>query len=112
MSTDWRSVSLTKARVNWSNVTLLFPQIDQSYGSCLDDCDSEPDQYKDFFTCSDRRCLDKYRACDGTKDCISGEDETVDECNFLYDDTPTNYFPCTLTGHLINNDQVMKFIQF
>ena len=74
----------------------------------MDDCYSNPNQYTHFFTCSDGRCIDEYRLCNGKKDCVSGEDETVDECIYLYNEIPPNLFPCTKTGYLINSDQVRE----
>ena len=91
----------------FAKIMPLF-QIDQSYGSCLDECESEPYQYTTFGNCYDGRCIKYDKYCNGIRDCRSGEDETVEECQVSNYEVPSNFFPCTKTGHLINSDQVAK----
>jgi hypothetical protein len=36
---------------------------------------------KGMFLCSNNRCISRKWLCDGTNDCLTGEDEAADNCN-------------------------------
>ncbi|GLV43958.1 Lipophorin receptor 1 [Carabus blaptoides fortunei] len=39
--------------------------------------------YSISFTCNSGQCIDRYRVCDGTKDCTDGSDETYGTCHAI-----------------------------
>ena len=57
-------------------------QIDQSLGSCLEDCNKDARYQGEFFKCADGACIHSHSAvCSGwNKNCKGGEDETVEIC--------------------------------
>ena len=56
-------------------------QIDQSLGSCLEDCNKDARYPGEFFKCADGACIKTNSAvCTGSKKCRGGEDETVEIC--------------------------------
>uniref|UniRef100_A0A914CAR2 EGF-like domain-containing protein n=1 Tax=Acrobeloides nanus TaxID=290746 RepID=A0A914CAR2_9BILA len=66
-----------------------LPSMDDFFGDHFHGCQ------KDEFKCSDNRCIQKSKLCDGQKDCISGEDEgglcgacSINECSYKCQDSP------------------------
>merc|ERR1719319_1673745 len=90
-------------------------KIDQSYGSCLDNCNlDDPPQNLVYWQCNDGRCINdlETRRCDSKRDCRDGEDEMVAHClEVSYYDPESEYFPCPKTGKLIPPDQVCNGVK-
>jgi len=54
----------------------MIPTLRLYYINPLDNCGG----YADRFQCANKKCVTKYKACDGVIDCSDGSDESAATC--------------------------------